>query len=904
MKLTRIQLSQFRKFRDSVDLRDLDPSLNLFTGANETGKSTIAAAIRAAFFERHRSSAVEDFRPFDDPKASPAVALEFTVAGVDYRLFKQFLARPRCTLEFGARRLDGEEAEDYLSKLLGYQYASRGRSKADVWGIPGLLWIEQGRTQELDGAIAHALAHLRAALGAPNDSQTEDASELVALVARERNELLTASQGAPRGAYAQALARVQQVQTEHQTIRQEAAQYRQAVDRLAQLRAAHQMDAAEQPWRAIRVQQAAAQSQLDEVQQWMQRVQEGLQQQQQLRETAALFQDQLRHLHQQNEVLRQRRTTLQDAQTAWQQARHEAAHWQQQFDAANAAWLDAQRVLERCRARDQRASLLEQRATLHQQQRDAQQRLAQADAAHQALQALQAQLASLAVDDQDLVSLRKLSRQRSELHARQQAHATRLRFALEAGATLTLDGQALHGCGERQLTDAATLHLPGTGTLHIQPGGEDLATLRQTRLRLDADWNALLQKHHAASLEAVETRHLQAAAVRADCARHEQTLRLHAPHGTDALHRTIAALQAQLEDMEARLEQTPERQTAQATQDPAQAAAPQQTTPPEQDPPILPTTPQAQTDFQTAQTRATAVRERRHQAQVALGNAQTRHEHVAAELHAAEAAMDAGERSARIEDCQRRLVDTNAQLAQRQTQIETLQNNIAQTRADILAQDVERLQRSSEQLEQAHQQRFEALLRLDAELQTLGARGLDEREAALALELAQAQRSADELARRARALDHLLHLLRDKQRSATQLLQQPLQTHLRHYLDLLFPGAELGLDEHLTPNTLQRRGADRGQRLELLQALSHGAREQLGLIGRLACADLLRQAGRPTLLILDDALVHTDAVRLAQIKRILFDAATRHQVLLFSCHDAWWRDVGILARDVGALASP
>jgi len=163
--------------------------------------------------------------------------------------------------------------------------------------------------------------------------------------------------------------------------------------------------------------------------------------------------------------------------------------------------------------------------------------------------------------------------------------------------------------------------------------------------------------------------------------------------------------------------------------------------------------------------------------------------------------------------------------------------------------------------------------------------------------------NTDELARRARALDHLLQHLRAAQARATQTLQQPLQVYLRHYLDLLFPGATLGLDESLTPQSLQRADARAGARQELLDALSFGAREQLALIGRLACADLLQAAGRPTLLILDDALVHTDALRLAQMKRILFDAATRHQILLFSCHDAWWRDLGILPRDVGSLAA-
>jgi uncharacterized protein YhaN len=78
--------------------------------------------------------------------------------------------------------------------------------------------------------------------------------------------------------------------------------------------------------------------------------------------------------------------------------------------------------------------------------------------------------------------------------------------------------------------------------------------------------------------------------------------------------------------------------------------------------------------------------------------------------------------------------------------------------------------------------------------------------------------------------------------------------------------------------------------------LSFGAREQMGVISRLAYADLLKEAGRPTLVILDDALVHSDDQRLAQMKRVLFDAAQRHQVLLFTCHPAAWRDMGAAPR--------
>ena len=72
----------------------------------------------------------------------------------------------------------------------------------------------------------------------------------------------------------------------------------------------------------------------------------------------------------------------------------------------------------------------------------------------------------------------------------------------------------------------------------------------------------------------------------------------------------------------------------------------------------------------------------------------------------------------------------------------------------------------------------------------------------------------------------------------------------------------------------------------------------MGLISRLAYADLLQQAGRPTLIVLDDALV---AQRRAtpgadEARAVRRDAAQRHQVLLFTCHPADWRDMGVPVR--------
>lgn len=150
MHLTRLRVEQLRQFRQPYVLDKLTPGLNIFSGPNEAGKSTLVRAIRAAFFERHRSTSVEDLRPWADSSASPSVEIDFTFAGQSYQLAKSFFAKKRCNLRVGTQAMEGVDAEDYLAKLFGFAFAGKGASKAEHWGIPGLLWVEQGSGQDLD----------------------------------------------------------------------------------------------------------------------------------------------------------------------------------------------------------------------------------------------------------------------------------------------------------------------------------------------------------------------------------------------------------------------------------------------------------------------------------------------------------------------------------------------------------------------------------------------------------------------------------------------------------------------------------------------------------------------------------------------------------------------------------
>ena len=116
MKLTALRLTEFRRFSHTLEIEGLEPGLNLFTGPNEAGKSTIAAAIRAAFLERYNTSKVSDFQPYGLAGARPTVELEFDWQGRAYRPTKAFMTQARCELVIDeSERLDGEAAQEALA---------------------------------------------------------------------------------------------------------------------------------------------------------------------------------------------------------------------------------------------------------------------------------------------------------------------------------------------------------------------------------------------------------------------------------------------------------------------------------------------------------------------------------------------------------------------------------------------------------------------------------------------------------------------------------------------------------------------------------------------------------------------------------------------------------------------
>jgi DNA repair exonuclease SbcCD ATPase subunit len=882
MKLQRLRIEQFKQFRQPLELSGLEPGLNLFTGPNESGKSTIVRAIRAAFFERYRSSSVRDLQPWGDSGASPSVELEFESGGRRWRLHKQFLQRKRCRLQVDAQALENDEAEQRLCELLGFQLAQRGESKPEHWGIPGLLWIEQGGSHQIRDEVLHATDHLRTALqGSLGEVASTAGDDVLARVREDRNALLTEKKGEPRGAYAEAIALRERLQAELQETQQRLAQYREQVDRLGQVQAEIALDEAERPWEPFQQRREEAQRQLDALQAAAEQLQAQREQLAPLQRQVHLLQQQLDAHAAQQQALQRREAALAAALQAQEQAEARLAPARQRLQAAREEQARAQALLERLRAQQWRATLQREHAGAAQRQRALAAALAEAAAHESELARLRQDAQLQALDAAQLKQLRALEPQWRELELRREAAATQLRWSFELGTAPRLDGELLEGKGGRLLLQPAVLELPGLGQLSVTPGGADLQRLAAQLADASAALEALRRELGVASLAEAEARHERLQGLQHQIETRQALLRQLAPQGVPALQAERDELQGRVAALEAQLAALPQPQEVADAPLPPPAAAEQALK-------------EAARQWEQAQAAA-------QQAQSALEQARAAATHALQERDALRQALESGDARQALERAQAERLALLRQREELEALLRAKQADIEAARPELLKQDVLRLARSADVAYQQYQERRRERETLLARLDEAGAQGLEDTLAAQRAALERAQRHGAELQRRAQALDLLATLLQEKRRALTQRLQAPLQKHLNRYLGLLFPRASVELDETLMPGPLRREGVAVSDGEGAFEQLSFGAREQMGLISRLAYADLLQEAGRPTLILLDDALVHSDALRLAAMKRILFDAATRHQILVFSCHPEAWRDLGVAARSIEAL---
>ena len=881
MKLRKLSVNQFKRFTEPTKLGELGDGLNLVVGPNELGKSTLLDALRAVLFERYSSRA----RPImalqnDRSGAAPVVELVFEVSGAEYTLTKRFVRSPHAQLRCpDGTLLEADVAENELRNLLGFAEAGNRGANSETLGMWGVLWVQQGQSfgkPDLpDSALASLSAGLESEVGMVLGGRR--GRELPQVIEQRRGELVTSARRQPRGEYKDTLEHVSGLE---QLLSEQRQQQLEMSDTLEQLAAAEARlrrledgsqdlidqkeltQAQAQLGEVMRhdLQLEAARSELQNRQGQLEQAQRA--QSERASRRAELTSDQEK-LRQETEHLEELQQRERESLAALEELRQTATNAEAAVEVAIQSEASWRRILDRISRSAELSDLLHRQSEVG----FAQERLATAQRRAEQIQ----------VTDEFLQRIRQAAEIADKANAQLRVAATRISFEIPSDrlAGIEADGAPLTDPPTTiEAVDPVAITIPERGRILIEPAVADRDQLLRAEREAKAELHAALSAVGAQSLADAQIlrdqrRDLEITA----CAARQELERLAPPGSAPTLQPRIDELRQALEALpsEEVTVQLPQRDHAEAALD------------------------SAQTELQKARDEERIAREAVDERARAVLE-------LSVEVRTLQNSVDS--QTELIEKRQERLridaeavpdqqlaaaSDTAAQAVTEQQQtVSALEEGwLASTRTQLEAR-ISRLQTAIEQRASSRVDLRIESVRLRERIEVHDSAGIDEAIERTQHELEQATRQRDRFGRELEVLDLLADTLRAAESEARERYLAPVVSRVRPYLQMLFPNAEIGMDEDLNITGMSRLAGYE----ESFDHLSMGTQEQVAVLVRLAFAEMLIDQGAPAAVILDDALVFSDDQRMGLMFDILSHAAQRVQILVFTCREQLFEGLG------------
>ena len=195
----------------------------------------------------------------------------------------------------------------------------------------------------------------------------------------------------------------------------------------------------------------------------------------------------------------------------------------------------------------------------------------------------------------------------------------------------------------------------------------------------------------------------------------------------------------------------------------------------------------------------------------------------------------------------------------------------------------------------AEQTRDERLRELDEEIETVTARGAElrrileddpgSRAARAREELGALQAERSGVLQERDRLELLGALVAESERAHRAEHQPDVLRRASEYLQRITSGRYSGLSYPTGDDgPLFVQPADNAEPIPVAAPLSRGIQEQIYVSLRLGTLDYLDQGREPLPLVMDEALVHWDSLRRAELYSLLREVSQTRQVVLFTCH--------------------
>jgi hypothetical protein len=212
---------------------------------------------------------------------------------------------------------------------------------------------------------------------------------------------------------------------------------------------------------------------------------------------------------------------------------------------------------------------------------------------------------------------------------------------------------------------------------------------------------------------------------------------------------------------------------------------------------------------------------------------------------------------------------------------------LALAEPNAVAAELDQAMRSAETLCRRHDEAFEALREVTAQLKVYGTEGRKGRLDAAETERQHAEAEYTRVQRRARAAQLLRSVMSRHRDASRQRYVDPFRRQVERLGRIVFGESfEVGVDTDLRISSRTVSG-----RTVPYESLSGGAKEQLGIVARLAGAALVAKEDSVPVVI-DDALGFTDADRLTKMGAVFDAVGGDGQVIVLTCSPERYASVG------------
>ena len=885
MKIRSVAVNQFKKFTTPICLDDIGDGLNVVVGPNEMGKSTLLDALRAALFEKYSSKA----QPItalqnDRNQAAPVVELAFEVDDGIYRIRKRFLKKPYAHLFCpDGRKLEGDEAEDTLRDLLGFDEPGKTGAKPETLGMWNVLWVQQGQSFGALDLPDSARSNLHSALesevgevlGGKRGRALPDA------VDKQLSELVT-STGRPRGDYKDLIDEVETLRSDLEALQNRRSDLSKtledleaAQETLARLLSGEQDQTDKEELDAARnrhAELAKLESRIEAAKTDVELKKRNLEQAEQaLAERRALR----AQIKTDTEVVEAAQRKLDEVRQTDQELRKQVEGLRK----------DAKETEDGVTEADKAVSMARRVLTAVQREgriRELQRRYEKAHEAEKKQSAGQQGAAAILVTDENIETIRDAAKKLETARSRLSAAATLVAFDMPSDrlSKIEVDGTALAADQTSvEAVEGTTINIPDYGSISVQPAIKDRDKLIAQQREANDALEAALEQCGVKSVDEAEEQLAKREKLLRDAELARQEAALHAPATDD-----YAAGAEPLADHIAGLKTILEREMTDLGIE------------------SLPSEKEAEQALASAQESAQEVRDILTAARAALVGPEEEISHIQTEL---------GSVKARYEDRKERLENLKSGLAEaeEQTSDDDLDAAVSAARkaqegqekavseleekreGETLPQLDARISRLETALQDRRDKRTdlkERIAGLRSHIEALEGAGLDEaiqqKEREVELADDQLQRYQREVA----VLSLLLSTLRSAETEAKERYLSPVLKRVRPYLQLLFPGAEIAIDENLhIVGVVRENGYE-----ESFERLSMGTQEQIAVLVRLAFAEMLVEQGHPATVVLDDALVFSDDRRMGRMFDILNMVGQQVQIIVLTCREQLFEGIG------------